>query len=186
MVSVAVTGDKAVIAKLGRASERINARVAAGMKYTLMGMQATVQSKKLVGGNPLHQRTGALSRSVHWDITPENGIAVGRLYAGGETAKYAGIHEYGGTFNIPAHPRVAAWLGGRGIGRSMKVKKALRMYRGGRGRYAQAIEFQSQIVRAHTATYPERSFLRSTLAEWKDRFLDAMKQAVTSTLGVKA
>ena len=70
--------------------------------------------------------------------------------------KYAGIHEFGGTIDIPE-------ITAKG--------KALAFMRGGQQ------EFYKKVA-AHTITMPERSFMRSSLADMKDQIVREMTEAV--------
>lgn len=186
MISVVVTGDKAVAAKLGRMGDRVNAQVAREMRDTLIGMQSDVRTRKL-SGDPLQQRTGNLSRSIHWDIKGESGVAVGRLYAGGMAAPYAGIHEYGGIIMIPEYQRMV-----RGRGHYTQLNAVTGKVRYAKGKLRKTIGYGGaatnymSIVRAHQAVYRERSFLRTTLAEWRDHWIGAMQYVVRKAFGQAA
>lgn len=112
-------------------------------------LQSYVKSRKL-SGNPLRTRTGNLRRSINQKVeVTQSGIS-GTV---GTNVFYGKIHELGGTFKVKAHERIAKIIQGRKEG---KLK-----------------------IRAHSVTFPERSFLRSSLRENKDRFT----KEILSTFG---
>ena len=161
MIEGAVTGGDAVILRLENLSGNLRQAVADALKREWFRIQAAVVTEKL-SGDPLHRRTGVLASSINvggadtaTEFVDEPTEIIGRI---GTKVRYGFIHEYGGTFTIPAHERrVEARLGGAG----------------------------TTTVRAHTATFPERSFLRSTLQEQKPAVLEAIRAAVTRALAAK-
>ena len=155
--------------RLIAAPQRVVDRVAIEMQRLTIRMQRVIASQKLEG-IVLHHRTGRLIRSVHQDVEVKEGSVVGSVYAG-KDAPYGMVHEYGGTFHIPMHTRqmTRTWTELRGKSRrKVKAEGALVM------------------VRAYDVTYPERSFMRSTLAEFKETFFDRMAHAMRGLGGMQA
>ena len=70
----------------------------------------------------------------------------------GSLAPYGAIHEYGGTFQIPEH-----------MSHSRLSQK-------------------TWTVRSHTATFPERSFMRSSLKEYRDQAYREIENAISGSL----
>jgi phage gpG-like protein len=116
-------------------------------------LQRDIQTNALEG-QVLHHRSGKLIGSIRqWLEWGGNYTGAGPftisavVQGGGGVAPYGEIHEYGGTFTIPAHMSTSR-LGN---------------------------PFQ---VRAHSATFPERSFMRSRLHEGEPMFLSWIERAV--------
>lgn len=119
-----------------------------GLIRGIIDLQKLVKSK--LNGEVLNRLTGTLSRSIHERVDEEGSALVGKVgsFAGypnpkgnQEAAGYARINEFGGTYKIPEHQRRMTSIFGK------------------------EVEPFMQTVKAHTATYPERSFLRSSLRE---------------------
>lgn len=130
--------------------------------------QSYVREQKL-SGNPLHQRSGDLSNSIHSTVEESpRGFAVFVFSLGGREGRlvvpYAKVHEFGGTFTIPEHERRVA------APSALVGKPKVRGFK--------AVTVQT--VREHTATYPERSFLRSSQLERANVFIERMRYVTVS------
>jgi phage gpG-like protein len=152
MITARLVGTEKLEANLGKMFTAWADRIEIAIKKFTIELQTIVKTQKLVGGNPLHQRSGNLVNSIKQDVERDEKSVRGYVYSeGGKTGKpnlpYASVHEWGGTFFIPAH---------------MSGKKS----------------GQNWFVRGHMATYPERSYLRSTLRENKERFRQVILAAV--------
>ena len=141
-----VTGDAAVIARLERLPASMHRMVVEEMQKLWFEVQTKVVRGKL-SGDPLHRRTGNLASSINVGgantaTAFEDGDQqiVGRV---GTNVRYAAIHEYGGTVEVPAHERTITQVFGR------------------------PVSARTVVVRAHQARFPERSYLRSTLNEMR-------------------
>lgn len=150
MIEANVTGTEAVIAHLDSLGDNVRAALRAAITAQAFDLQGKTVTGKL-SGNPLKRRTGNLASSINVEITEDSSSITGRV---GTNVAYAAVHEYGGTFEIPAHSRRVTEVFGHEVA-------------------AHDIE-----VRAHSATYPERSFLRSTLRDNADQLREAIAQAV--------
>jgi len=80
------------------------------------------------------------------------GRTITAIVQAGSLAPYGAVHEWGGTFNIPEH-----------MSHSSLSKK-------------------EWTVKAHTATFPERSFMRSSLSEYRARALHEIEQAISGSI----
>jgi phage gpG-like protein len=161
MIAGTVTGDDLVVARLAGLPDKMRERLTDAMKRQWFKVQAAVVTGKL-SGDPLHRRTGVLASSINvggsdtattFDDQPAQIIA--RI---GTKVRYGKVHEDGGTFQIPAHERRLTQVFGR------------------------AIEERTVSVRAHTATFPQRSFLRSTLRDLGDQIKDDIRQAIAQAV----
>ena len=135
-------------------------------------LQSYVRSEKL-SGNPLHQRTGNLSKSIN--IKPRTPAVSDKSVktSVGTNLEYGRVHELGGTFLIPAymHPgRVA----------NADIKEAGIKTKGGTFRY------ESYLVRAHNATYPRRAFLEPSIQETNTRFVSEIQKAIDEAASATA
>ena len=103
--------------------------------------QVANRVREKLTGPVLKRRTGTLVRSIHTEIQKSATGFIGKI---GSNLKYAAIHEFGGIIHIPDIYPVK--------------KKALSFFIGGE-------KIVVKKVKAHTITMPERSYLRSSLAE---------------------
>lgn len=159
MLNVQIIGDRELVARL--AGMPANVRQALLKKCTALAfqLQRHIQSDKL-SGQVLHVRTGALRASIFSSATASGTRVEGKASSSGDV-KYAGIHEFGGTINIPEIVATnAKALAFEWHGRTVFFKK----------------------VAAHTVTMPERSFMRSSLADMKDQIIEEMTDAVRSAM----
>ena len=151
---ITVRGDKELIAKLGAMPDRVRTELRREVNYLAVKMLQLIQSK--LRGPVLNYITGRLFRSIQERVTETSTSVVARLFSAGDD-KYAGIHEFGGTINIPeirpVNARVLHWVGGSG--------DVFAMY-----------------ARAHTVTMPERSFMRSSLTDMRSEIVEGMRAAV--------
>lgn len=149
----------AVIAKLGGMSERVRGGVRGVVQEDAFKLLAKVQAK--VSGDVLNVRSGNLRRSLHETGLQDNGSAISDSVASDSSVKYARIHEYGGRINIPEIvPRNA---------------KALAFNYGGKMVFAKR-------VKAHVVNMPERSYMRSSLAEFTPIFVDDIRKVTAEAV----
>ncbi|MGH6889799.1 MAG: hypothetical protein ACREHF_11500 [Rhizomicrobium sp.] len=155
MITAAVDAATAV-AKLEGLQARLRAGVGEAVEGAAAGLLALVQTK--LSGAVLQARSGALRDSVRAE-TDADGTGA-RVFSDG-SVPYARIHEYGGRINVPEIAPDEA--------------KALAFAYGGRMVFAKH-------AAAHVVTIPERSYLRSALAEFAPAFLDVMRKVAREGL----
>ena len=146
-------------AALAAMPERISAALAIKAGALAAELEARIQQK--LSGGVLQTKSGALAGSlgVTIDELPA-GIAV--RIATSPDVKYAAIHEYGGT--IPPHEIVP------------DKARALAFLLGGKQTFAARVQIP-------TVTMPERSYMRSSLAEMADEVREGLIEAVEDGLG---
>lgn len=105
-----------------------------------------------LSGPVLKNRTGLLRESINSRVTDDDNSIRGQV---GTNVKYAAVHETGGSFVIPSHS--AHWVHGPARGQA---------------------RVQSWVVREHSAFFPQRSFIASTLREEGGGVIAAFKRVV--------
>jgi len=121
-------------------------------------LEARIQQK--LAGTVLNARTGALAGSIiaTIDVSAAN-VSVSIATSG--DVKYAAIHEFGGT--IPPHEIVP------------DKAKALAFAIGGKQVFAARVNLPSVAM-------PERSYMRSSLAEMADAIREELAEAVVEAM----
>jgi phage gpG-like protein len=118
-------------------------------------LQGYVVSRKLQG-QVLNHKSGALSNSIQASDAKVVGTQITGDVFSSSDVKYAGIHEFGGV--IPGHDIVA------------KNAKALAFMIDGKQVFARKVHIPD-------VKMPERSFLRSSLTENKERIVAGISDA---------
>jgi phage gpG-like protein len=157
MIKVELVGTDKVIARFASLPQKARQSLIDAMKRQWFALQAHVVSQKL-SGQVLKRVTGNLASSINVDSKFEESPAeiVGSV---GTKVIYGAIHEDGGTVNVKAHTRNVTQVFGRPI---------------------TPVE---AFVRAHTATYPQRSFLRSSINDLSGQIRSDIEQSVRTALG---
>ena len=153
-LSLADNASEALAALPGR----LRAALAAKANALAAMLQAKIQEK--LSGGVLNQKSGALARSLATTIDDSSGdIAV--TLATSPDIKYAAIHEYGGM--IPPHEIVP------------DKAKALAFVVGGKVVFAARVNLPAIAM-------PERSYMRSSLAEMTDAIGQGFGEAIGEVL----
>jgi hypothetical protein len=156
MLNVTVIGDREVIQRFANLPERAHGALVAEVTTLALELQAHVVQDKLQG-QVLNHITGRLQSSIQHDVQVSGTTVTGRVYANTSTAPYAGAQEFGAT--IPDRYPVNA--------------KALHFFVG-------ADEVFAKFARGFTL--PERSYLRSSLEDYKERIISGMTNAVKQAM----
>jgi phage gpG-like protein len=121
-------------------------------------LQAKIQQK--LSGGVLNQKSGALARSISatFDDAPAD---VSVTLATSADIKHAAIHEYGGM--IPPHQIVP------------DKARALAFLVGGKQAFAARVNLPAVAM-------PERSYMRSSLAEMADEISEGLSEAVAEAM----
>ncbi len=155
MITVTVIGREELRARIDAMPSRVHDALLRTITGLALQLEAYVKSDKL-SGQVLNKITGNLQGSIHSNVIDEGTSITGRVYSAG--VNYAAIHEYGG--QIPDRYPVNA--------------KALHFFVGGKEVFAKF---------ARGFTMPERSFMRSSLEDYRAKIIDSMTNAVTKALG---
>jgi phage gpG-like protein len=145
-------------AALAQMPERLRAALFAKVVALATELEARVLQK--LGGGVLHERTGALARSIVTAIAEASGNIAVSVTASGDV-KYAAIHEFGGA--IPPHAIVP------------DKAKALAFLAGGKQAFAERVNMPA-------VTMPERSYLRSSLNEMADAIRQELAEALIEAI----
>ena len=157
MIHGTVIGADAVIANLGQVHTGVHRAVVRAVRRKTNEL-VRLQKEK-VSGPVLKTKTGTTRRGINAEFAETDTSITGSAGIGKEKAKYPAVHEYGGTFNIKEHVRTVKKI----FGKPLKTPV-------------------TQTVRAHTATFPERSFLRSALREMREEILREIETAAAEAV----
>jgi hypothetical protein len=146
------------IAKLDASTEKLHSAASNAVAECSNRLFSIVQGK--LSGEVLNVRSGALRRSIRVDSVEIAKRISARVFSDG-SVPYARIQEYGGRVNIPANaPRQAKALAFAWNGRMVFVKTTA----------------------AHVINMPERSYMRTSLAEVELAFAASIRQSVADAL----
>lgn len=154
MLNVSLVGDRELMAKLEAMPQRVHDALL--KKVTLLALQLEAKVKQKLSGDVLNVRSGALRRSIFEAVADQLSSVIGKVASSGDV-KYAGIHEFGGT--IPAHEVLP------------DKAKALAFIVGGKQVFARRVQIPD-------VQMPERSYLRSALAEMAQEITEGLREAV--------
>jgi phage gpG-like protein len=156
LVIMARVDTTAAIARLEDMRERLRAGVGDAIDDGAVRLLALVRTK--LSGEVLQARSGALRDSIR-AATDADGAGA-QVFADG-SIPYARIQEYGGRIDMPEIAPDKA--------------KALAFAYGGRMVFAKH-------TAAHVVDIPQRSYLRSALAEFAPALLDELRKAARESL----
>jgi HK97 gp10 family phage protein len=160
-IDIKVDGDRELIARLDAMPAKIRNALIKKVTALSLLLEAKVKGDKL-SGQVLNVKTGALRRSIFSVVTSTETSVTGKVASSGDV-KYAAIHEFGGTINVPE-------ITAKG--------KALAFMMGGK-----QVFFKK--VAAHTVTMPERSFMRSSLKDMESQIREGLTQTVREAMREK-
>lgn len=161
-MAVTITGADKTIAHFQRAPADVEKSLLKTMTAIGFDLQGYVQRSKL-SGQVLKQRSGWLSSHVHPETTQSGSTVTTTVGVDTKAVPYAAIHEYGGAINVPeVEDKLMVFLSKSG--ETVFTKKH----------------------RAYTVHMPERSYLRSALADKQQIYADAIRRAVYEGAGASA
>jgi phage gpG-like protein len=149
-------------AALAAMPDRVRQALSSKANMLAIALEAKIQQK--LSGGVLNARSGALARSIIVTVDDSGADISVRIGPSGDV-KYAAIHEFGGT--IPPHEIVP------------NKAKALAFAVGGKQVFAKRVNLPA-------VTMPERSYLRSSLAEMAGEIVEGMREAVTHSAEAKS
>lgn len=155
MFNMVLTGDRELIAKIDRMPPTVRNVLRRKIRELALRLKAKIQRDKL-SGQVLNVKTGALRRSIQDNVVETDTGVYGEVFSSGDV-KYARIHEFGG--KTRAHDIFP------------KKADALSFMMGGKQVFAKVVHHPGSVM-------PERSFMRSSLAEMANDIRIEMKKAV--------
>ena len=129
-------------------------------KVSMLALKLEERVKRKLSGEVLNVKTGDLRRSIANKVEQSAHAVIGTVYSSGDV-KYAAIHEFGGTTKAHVIEAVNA--------------KALAFSMGGQQVFAKRVNHPGSKI-------PERSFLRSSLADMRDEITEGLHRTVAETL----
>ena len=138
--------------------DRVRQALSSKANVLAVALEAKIQQK--LSGGVLNTRTGALASSIIATVDESSADVSARIGTSGDV-KYAAIQEFGGT--IPPHEIVP------------DKAKALAFAIGGKQVFAARVNLP-------TVTLPERSYLRSSLAEMAEEIAEGLSEAVIEAI----
>lgn len=138
--------------------ERIDAATRTALRGAIVSITRDLTARVLakLSGGVLNYRTGALYRSIKANLVENPTSIYGQVFSDG-SVPYARIHEYGGTIQHPGSSKFQAWQGPAGW-------------------------VFTHFTRPHPIPIPERSYLRSSLAEMQNDIVARLTIAVKSAV----
>lgn len=145
-------------ASLAGMPDRLRQALSSKANVLAVALEAKIQQK--LSGGVLNMRSGALARSIIATVDESSADVAVRISTSGDV-KYAAIQEFGGT--IPPHQIVP------------DKAKALAFVVGGKRVFAERVNLPA-------VTLPERSYLRSSLAEMAGSLAEGLGDAVAEAM----
>ena len=163
MLTIEVQGDTALVARLAAMPNSVHAALLRKVSTLDLELEAKVKGK--LSGEVLNVRSGALRRSIFGTVEDGTTSVVGKVQSSGDV-KYAGIHEFGGVIK---HPGGTPYI----ITKDMAMG-ALFISK----ETAAHFKTPPPVTKPHDIPMPERSYLRSSLADMKDEIISGLNEAV--------
>lgn len=157
MLSIELVGEKKLIDRFNNAGPKAKAELVKAVTGLTLKLESKIKNEKL-SGQVLNVITGNLRASVHsiMPVEQTGGSVVGHVAQSGDV-KYGAIHEFGGkTQAHDIYPTKA---------------KALAFMVGGKQVFA-------KVVHHPGSQMPERSYMRSALADMRQEALEGMTDAI--------
>jgi phage gpG-like protein len=145
-------------ASLAAMPDRVRQALSSKANALAVALEAKIQQK--LSGGVLNMRSGALARSIIATVDESSADVAVRIGSSGDV-KYAAIQEFGGA--IPPHEIVP------------NKAKALAFVVGGKQVFAARVNLPA-------VTMPERSYLRSSLAEMAGEIREGLSGAVAEAM----
>jgi len=165
--------DQRVPAQIRAATPVIVAALAERLTLWMLRLQQKIQGEKL-SGQVLQHRSGRLYGSIIEQPTEQVGLQlIGSVTGAGGPAWYGQLHETGGTFHVKEYVRHIAF--------NQKGEVIRMLTKAGTVRKAVATT-KEQIVHAHDVTFPERSFMSSSLAEIAEEMVADLQRTAGASL----
>jgi phage gpG-like protein len=177
MLNVTVRGDKELVQRFKGMSTDVHAALLAVVYKDALKLQAHVQLDKL-SGQVLKIVSGDLKASITHAVDDNGSSVYGRVFSSGDV-KYAAIHEFGGVIHHPGGTAYIPGLGGAFDGTAAFISNDAAgsfTWNGG----------ELPRTAAHDINMPERSYIRSSLADMAAQITTDLQKAVVNACRGKA
>lgn len=156
----AEVNSKAVMVGLDRLPMVVIQALEKKIRQQANDLAAYVVAFKLQG-QVLKHRTGALGRSIQSEAAATGEVVKGRVFSAGDV-KYARIHEYGGVIH---HPGGTAYI----------------LEKTGLAKFVSNAAAGPDLPRTkpHDITMPQRSYMRTSLADKRDEIIAGIEGVAT-------
>jgi phage gpG-like protein len=148
--------DSRVRVRLEQMPEKIHQKLRNAVDKLTILLQNYVRNQKLAG-QVLKFHTHHLQQSIQREVTDTPTAVTGTVFQNSSLAPYGAIHEFGGV--VPAHEIIA-----------QKAQALAFIWQG------KQVFFKKVFI--PDVTMPERSFMRSSLTDNKDRIVQELTAAV--------
>ncbi|MCE9561890.1 MAG: hypothetical protein K8U57_07535 [Planctomycetes bacterium] len=159
MLSVTLVGDKELVARLEAMPDKLRAALLRKVTYLALRLENKVKTDKL-SGQVLNHKSGRLWRSIQHSVASTPTSVTGKVYSAGDV-KYAAIHEFGGT----TKPHII----------EAKSAGSLAFAWNGKQAFFKRVNHPGSKI-------PERSYLRSSLADMRDEIVAGLEEAASQAL----
>jgi phage gpG-like protein len=154
-ISIRVFGKTEFISKYRKIAAMLPSMVTDEMKTQMMQLADYVRTNKL-SGDPLHRRTGKLSRSISGNASATGNLVTGTV--GSKGVPYAAVHELGLTVTIPSHERLISMVFGKPV-----VPHTIS-------------------IKSYTVTFPMRAYLKPSLEEKRAGILANIRASIIGAM----
>jgi hypothetical protein len=150
-------------------------RVKRAIDRITLEAERTIHDK--LNGPVLHWRTGRLWRSIHRSVEVTATSVIGYLFAGLE-APYGRVHEFGwaGVVQVPAHDRRNA-LHRTTAALVTRIRAGQAYLTNARQKLNVNAQYVHVKAFSYSVVFPERSYMRTTIEDYKMAFFDRMAHA---------
>jgi len=156
MIQGEVVGGTELVQRIGAFGPKIQGGLENAIRKLTLQLLANVKADKL-SGQVLNVKTGRLRRSITQRVDGAGTASV--TGSVGTNVGYGKVHEFGGPQTIKTHMRMMTQAWGRPVKNPRQIS-----------------------VREHIAKFPERSFLRSALADLEPKIKATLQGAVTEAI----
>lgn len=156
MLKITVSGTDAVDRRFRNMPDSVRRALTTKVLSLVLRLETHIKNDKL-SGQVLNTVTGRLKRSIHHQVSETStGAIVGSVFSTGDVP-YASIHEFGGQTS----PHVIVPVKAKALAFMMEGKEVF-----------------AKIVHHPGSRIPQRSYLRSSLADMRETIRSEIAQAV--------
>lgn len=164
LLDVVIAGASETATLFGKLADDVHQKIVA--KVYGLALLVENRAKQKLSGEVLNVRTGQLRANVQSDVSQQDEGVVGRVFVT-RNVKYAAIHEFGGVIKHPGG--TAYWI---------DPKTGMAEFISNKSRLANLLPR----TKPHPIPMPERSYMRSSLTEYKDEIINQLSAGVRAAI----